>query len=410
MMAQKGEQKGQPSLVTAAYGIFIAGGLAVYHFVANGEFSAILTMAQVLPMVAACFLLAALLHADMNSRPLFDTLWMAGLFLSVVSVLPQLWHIHQTGGVISACTGHYIAMLAFSRALSGIFMWHARFDITCAPLVEGVNHAIWAILGAHLLHLCLLGDFGYYYIKAVMQQGLDFKIELPCADMGSAEFARFPVLWAAAQRAARLSTLSHYGGRRRFAFSFAMSKRPVADPEGPVLELLRVLARENTCSFKIGNFTGYYEGRIRGKFQRLDNARQPQPEKAAPPRAFGKAKRKEDWRFNSEDFEPLRLLWQQYIQDLQPEVASLASVDLHGSHVSVISAKSPGLARLAGTVIEETQRTLRIITPDSQVKILPKDSCVFEVEILDRRVRFLGPSRSGGSGSSGSGRSRAWRL
>ena len=42
-------------------------------------------------------------------------------------------------------------------------------------------------------------------------------------------------------------TLSHYGGRRRFAFSFAMSKRPVADPEGPVLELLRVLARENTC-------------------------------------------------------------------------------------------------------------------------------------------------------------------
>ncbi|CAJ1430864.1 unnamed protein product, partial [Effrenium voratum] len=234
MMAQKGEQKGQPSLVTAAYGIFIAGGLAVYHFVANGEFSAILTMAQmiqclafvllvlkswsqgtvagisakclmlealafacrlssttwlngylpvdasgdfvyqvvdicslvlvlslvyralvshrwsyeeeadslpVLPMVAACFLLAALLHADMNSRPLFDTLWMAGLFLSVVSVLPQLWHIHQTGGVISACTGHYIAMLAFSRALSGIFMWHARFDITCAPLVEGVNHA-----------------------------------------------------------------------------------------------------------------------------------------------------------------------------------------------------------------------------------------------------------------------------
>ena len=30
---------------------------------------------------------------------------MAGLFLSVVSVLPQLWHINQTGGVIQACTG-----------------------------------------------------------------------------------------------------------------------------------------------------------------------------------------------------------------------------------------------------------------------------------------------------------------
>eukprot|EP00440_Ansanella_granifera_P041399 gb/GFBE01044892.1/.p1 GENE.gb/GFBE01044892.1/~~gb/GFBE01044892.1/.p1 ORF type:complete len:285 (+),score=76.26 gb/GFBE01044892.1/:1-855(+) len=278
MAAQRKEEanKNQPKLVTAAYAIFVVGALAVYHFVANGEFSAILTMAQmiqclafvllvikscssgsvsgisarslglealsfacrlssttwlngylpvdasgdyvyqivdicslllvlfllhraltthrhtyeedadslpVVPVIAGCFLLAVLLHADMNSRHLFDTLWMAGLFFSVVSALPQLYLINQTGGVITACTGHYIALLAVSRALSGIFMWHARFDITCTPWVTGVNHAIWAILSAHVLHLILLGDFGYYYIKAVMQQGLDFKIELPCADM-----------------------------------------------------------------------------------------------------------------------------------------------------------------------------------------------------------------------------------
>ena len=35
--------------------------------------------------------------------------------------------------------GHYIAMLAFSRALSGIFMWHARFDITCVPLFGSLS-------------------------------------------------------------------------------------------------------------------------------------------------------------------------------------------------------------------------------------------------------------------------------
>lgn len=70
-------------------------------------------------------------------------------------------------------------------------MWHARFDITCDPWVPGYNHAIWAnvseaapskpkctcwskpcksccpevILGANALHMLLLGDFGYYYIK-----------------------------------------------------------------------------------------------------------------------------------------------------------------------------------------------------------------------------------------------------
>jgi len=137
----------------------------------------------VLPLVAGCFLLAALLHADMNNRDLFDALWMTGLFLSVVSVLPQLWLIYQTGGVVQACTGHYIAMLAASRALSGVFMWYARHDITCKPWVEGVNHAVWAILSAHVLHLVLLADFGYYYVKALMQHGLSFKMEIPCADM-----------------------------------------------------------------------------------------------------------------------------------------------------------------------------------------------------------------------------------
>lgn len=35
-------------------------------------------------------------------------------------------------------------MLATSRALSGIFMWHARFDITCVPLVTDVNHVAWS--------------------------------------------------------------------------------------------------------------------------------------------------------------------------------------------------------------------------------------------------------------------------
>merc|ERR1719517_393212 len=110
-------------------------------------------------MILGCFILAALFHADMNARPLFDALWMAGLFVSVVAVLPQLWLISKTGGHVEALTSHYIAAMAISRILSGTFMWHARFDITCDQWVEGFNHAIWAILGAHVLHLVFLADF-----------------------------------------------------------------------------------------------------------------------------------------------------------------------------------------------------------------------------------------------------------
>merc|ERR1719345_211091 len=132
----------------------------------------------IMPMIVGSFVFAALFHGNMNGRPLFDTLWMAGLLLGTVAVLPQMWLITRSGGKIEALTSHHIAAMAASRALSGIFMWHARRDITCIPWVTGWNHAIWAILGAHLLHMILLSDFAYIYIKAVMTRGLDARIEM----------------------------------------------------------------------------------------------------------------------------------------------------------------------------------------------------------------------------------------
>merc|ERR1719432_703208 len=127
-------------------------------------------------MVLVAAVLAAILHADMNNRPLFDALWMAGLFIGVIAVLPQLWLIGKTGGVTQALTGHHIAVMAGSRVCSGVFMWHARFDITCEYWVEGYNHAIWVILGAHLV---LLGDFAYFYTKALSTKGIGSDICIP---------------------------------------------------------------------------------------------------------------------------------------------------------------------------------------------------------------------------------------
>jgi ER lumen protein retaining receptor len=132
----------------------------------------------IVPTVLACVVLAALLHADMNAHPLFDTTWMSGLFISAVAVMPQLWLISKTGGKVQPLTAHYIAVMAISRALSGTFMWHARNDITCVEWVQGYNHAPWVILGAHAIHLLLLGDFGYYYTKSILSGGLNSALQL----------------------------------------------------------------------------------------------------------------------------------------------------------------------------------------------------------------------------------------
>merc|ERR1740130_1717890 len=131
----------------------------------------------ILPLVKGALVLAALLHADMDDYPLFDTLWMTGLLTSTVAVLPQLWLITKTGGSAEALTSHYIAAMAVSRMLSGAFMWHARQDLTCIPWIGGFNHASWAILAAHFLQILLLGEFAYYYGKAVIAHGLNCRLE-----------------------------------------------------------------------------------------------------------------------------------------------------------------------------------------------------------------------------------------
>jgi len=56
--------------------------------------------------------------------------------------------------------------------MSGMFMWAARRIINCQPWVGSFNHAVVAIFGAHILHLLLLGDFLFYYMRSMVRNGL----------------------------------------------------------------------------------------------------------------------------------------------------------------------------------------------------------------------------------------------
>jgi len=133
---------------------------------------------SVVPFVVGALVLAAVFHGNMDGMPIFDILWMTSVFVSTIAVLPQLWLITRTGGRVAALTSHYIVAMAASSALSGIFMWHAREDITCDPWITGLTHASWVILAAHLLHMVLLCDFAFYYVKAVIAQGLNCQVEI----------------------------------------------------------------------------------------------------------------------------------------------------------------------------------------------------------------------------------------
>merc|ERR1719453_123360 len=103
---------------------------------------------------------------------------MCGLFTSVVSVMPQLWMITHSRTSVPALTSHFIAVMAFSRVLSCTYMWHAHSEITCEPWIGNFNHAGYAILAAHLVHLVLLGDFAFFYGKNLASSGLSADLDL----------------------------------------------------------------------------------------------------------------------------------------------------------------------------------------------------------------------------------------
>jgi hypothetical protein len=139
----------------------------------------------IITLTVACFVLAAALHGNNNLRPFFDTMWLAGLNLGTVSVLPQLSLIRKSGGRVATLTGHNIVIMAVGRTLAAYFLWMAREDIECKPYpwAHGINHAMYAILGSSFLHVLLVTKFAYLYAKALMSQGLRSEgLYLDCGD------------------------------------------------------------------------------------------------------------------------------------------------------------------------------------------------------------------------------------
>jgi len=123
-----------------------------------------------------CFVLAVLVHPDLNNRPVFDTLWTTALYIDVVAMMPQLVLMTKIRGEVEALTSHYVGATALSRATSLVFWYHGFTEL--APLDGSFNLAGWAIIAAHVLQVLLLCDFLFYYIRAWVSTG-SARFELP---------------------------------------------------------------------------------------------------------------------------------------------------------------------------------------------------------------------------------------
>jgi len=128
-----------------------------------------------------CFVLAVLIHPDLNARPIFDTLWTTALYIDVVAMVPQLWMMSKIGGEVEALNCHYVGSTALSRCISLCFWFHGFVEL--APLDGGFNLAGWVIITAHIVQLLLLCDFLFVYVKACMSSGFNPRMQLPRYDV-----------------------------------------------------------------------------------------------------------------------------------------------------------------------------------------------------------------------------------
>jgi len=129
------------------------------------------------PFALGSFVLAWVLKGNFDEIPLFDALWMCSVFVSAVAVLPQLWMMTHRGGGLPALISHFVAVTAVGRMVSGSYMWYAYPEIECDPWVGNFQHAGYAVIVAHAVHLLLLGDFFYIYAKNVAKSGLNAPLE-----------------------------------------------------------------------------------------------------------------------------------------------------------------------------------------------------------------------------------------
>merc|ERR1719424_2036027 len=114
-------------------------------------------------MVMGCFVLAVVIHPNLDRWTFFDIMWTTGCYLETLSMLPQLWMLSKIGEVESLAS-HFVVLSVLARICSLIF-WYRGFA-ELRPAHGGFNFPGWGVMGAHVAQLLLSCDFVFLYLKS----------------------------------------------------------------------------------------------------------------------------------------------------------------------------------------------------------------------------------------------------
>jgi len=127
----------------------------------HGSYQADLDVLHVKYLLPVCFLLACFLHVQFHDwSPFYAYIWSSCLYMDVLALMPQVVMMARGGGKVEAPIAHFVAATFLSRIedLSDTFMFESFHD--------GENFSFWLVTFFQGLHLLLVADFMYHYVKA----------------------------------------------------------------------------------------------------------------------------------------------------------------------------------------------------------------------------------------------------
>lgn len=124
----------------------------------------VLSVKHLLP---GCVLLSLVIHPSFSHGWLYSFNWTVSFYIDVLALLPQVVMMSRGAGKVEAPICHFVAATAVSRVFD-LFFWYYRLDLGPQGWIWGFNYSGMLIVVFHLINLCLVADFMYYFIKAKM--------------------------------------------------------------------------------------------------------------------------------------------------------------------------------------------------------------------------------------------------
>lgn len=133
----------------------------------------------VAPFAMVSLILAGLMHADLDNRPVFDGLWLCGVFMQGCVMLPQLWMSAHSSANVPGVLNHFVTVMVISCILSVSYMLDAQEEFT---FDTGALHYLAgkSTLVAHALWIATLGGFFCVSLKKLATKGHRVTLEAQC--------------------------------------------------------------------------------------------------------------------------------------------------------------------------------------------------------------------------------------